>query len=417
MEKTLSPDTQKNFQEFLAKKPQSIQSIQKAALEKAVAIGYPKNKAEEFTFVPTSGFSSYLEEVPQSSAVSVEDTLPQGIKVLSLQEALTRKEESWDVQELQKTYAKNLAQEEDLHSAIAQASSSALFVYIPKGVSVEKAITLSSLSKITGNSVRQDTFVWIYADHGSNTIWNIESKESQVHQNHSYLVQLESKAKIQWVSYLCPLGGKEEVTSHHFDKVSVLLQEDSIFQGIAATALTHSNHLARTAIEAALLGEGSHFEWNSASVVSTKNQSHTYLNIHHAVPRATSKQCFKNVLAGSSRTSVDGTVHVHKDAQETEAEQLINNLMLSDNCKANNKPNLQIYADDVKCAHGATVGQLDADQLFYLQSRGFSLEQAKATLTSSYVEELIEKIDDNSLRTQIAENIANAMKVMVSGGS
>ena len=92
------------------------------------------------------------------------------------------------------------------------------------------------------------------------------------------------------------------------------------------------------------------------------------------------------------RSSFDGTVIVNQGAQLTNSNQLINNLMLSNNCHADNKPNLMIFADDVKCTHGATIGQIDHDQLFYLQTRGLSEKLAKELLTRGFAESIIQTI-------------------------
>ena len=105
-----------------------------------------------------------------------------------------------------------------------------------------------------------------------------------------------------------------------------------------------------------------------------------------------SHQHFKNVVNDEGRSSFDGTVIVNQGAQLTNSNQLINNLMLSNNCHADNKPNLMIFADDVKCTHGATIGQIDDDQLFYLQTRGLSEKLAKELLTRGFAESIIQTI-------------------------
>jgi Fe-S cluster assembly protein SufD len=130
---------------------------------------------------------------------------------------------------------------------------------------------------------------------------------------------------------------------------------------------------------------------NGATVLTGARQSHNFLRIRHLVPHCVSRQHFKSVAADQSKSSVDGTIFVAKNAQQTNAYQLINNLMLSDEARADSKPRLMIHADDVKCSHGATSGKLDPAQQFYLESRGLPPAQARALLTVAFIAEVLEK--------------------------
>jgi Fe-S cluster assembly protein SufD len=132
---------------------------------------------------------------------------------------------------------------------------------------------------------------------------------------------------------------------------------------------------------------------NGVSVLDGKDQVHNFIRIHHEAPQCVSHQHFKNVVNGQARSSFDGTVIVNQGAQLTNSNQLINNLMLSDDCHADNKPNLMIFADDVKCTHGATIGQIDKEQWFYLQTRGLSAKVAKELLTRSFAKSIIQTIE------------------------
>ena len=133
-------------------------------------------------------------------------------------------------------------------------------------------------------------------------------------------------------------------------------------------------------------------ELSGVSVLENDEQSHQFIRVHHEVENCTSRQHFKNIINDRARASFDGTVVVNKGAQLTNSDQLINNLMLSDEGHADCKPNLMIFADDVKCAHGATVGQLEEEQLFYLQTRGVSESVAREILTQSFARSVIQDI-------------------------
>ena len=178
--------------------------------------------------------------------------------------------------------------------------------------------------------------------------------------------------------------------SWHFSKIRVHLNRNARFYSSNASSGTQ---LARHHYEIWLKEEGSELRLNGVSVLDDKEQVHNFIRIHHEAPQCISHQHFKNVVNGHARSSFDGTVVVNPGAQLTSSDQLINNLMLSDDCHANNKPNLMIFADDVKCTHGVTIGQIDEDQWFYLQTRGLSAKAAKELLTRSFAQSIIQTIE------------------------
>ncbi len=178
----------------------------------------------------------------------------------------------------------------------------------------------------------------------------------------------------------------DDAGAWHMEKLRVFQGRDSRFNMLCGSG---GSKLARVHYEIRLQGEGAEASLSNASVLNEQDQSHHFIRIHHESAHTTSHQFFKNVIDGKSRSSVDGTVIVNEGAQLTSSHQLINNLMLSDTAHADNKPNLMIFADDVKCTHGATVGQIDEDQLFYLKTRGLPEDLATKLLTTSFVESLI----------------------------
>ncbi len=182
---------------------------------------------------------------------------------------------------------------------------------------------------------------------------------------------------------------KDDAESWHCSKTRVQLQRDARFFARNASS---GNRLARHHYEVRLKEEGAELHLSGASVLVNQEQVHNFVRVHHEAPHCSSNQLFKNVIDNKGRSSFDGTVIVEKGAQLTNSDQLINNLMLSDESHADNKPNLMIFADDVKCTHGTTVGQIDEDQLFYLKTRGLSQELAKSLLTTSFVASLIQTI-------------------------
>jgi Fe-S cluster assembly protein SufD len=182
---------------------------------------------------------------------------------------------------------------------------------------------------------------------------------------------------------------KDDAESWHCSKTRVQLHRDARFYGRNGSS---GSRLTRHHYEMRLKEEGAELHLSGASVLANQDQVHNFIRIHHEAPHCNSDQLFKNVIDDKGRSSIDGTVIVNKGAQLTNSDQLINNLMLSDEAHSDNKPNLMIFADDVKCTHGTTVGQINEDQLFYLKTRGLSSELAKSMLTTSFVSSLIQTI-------------------------
>jgi Fe-S cluster assembly protein SufD len=184
----------------------------------------------------------------------------------------------------------------------------------------------------------------------------------------------------------------------HFSKSYINLERNSRFYASNASSGTQ---LTRHHYDARLKGEGAELRLNGVSVLDGKEQVHNFIRVHHEVPQCVSHQHFKNIVNGQGRSSFDGTVIVNQHAQLTNSNQLINNLMLSDECHAHNKPNLMIFADDVKCTHGATIGQIDEEQWFYLQTRGLSAKVAKELLTRSFAKSIIQTIEFPEVVTEL----------------
>jgi Fe-S cluster assembly protein SufD len=133
------------------------------------------------------------------------------------------------------------------------------------------------------------------------------------------------------------------------------------------------------------------------------------VSVDHARPRSQSKQLFKGVLADRAKGVFCGRVHVHQDAQQTDAQQSNKNLLLSRSATINSKPVLEIFADDVKCSHGATVGQLDQEALYYLRARGIGKDQARHMLIDAFAAELIDRVRVEPLKPLLSAALADVL--------
>ena len=131
-----------------------------------------------------------------------------------------------------------------------------------------------------------------------------------------------------------------------------------------------------------------------------------HTRIDHIAPHTTSDEAFRGIVGERGRGVFNGKVVVHRGAQGTDARQSSDNLLLSERSEVDTKPELEIYTDDVKCAHGATVGELDAGQLFYLRSRGIDEETARGLLVFAFANELLRRIDVPQLRDRVVSAVA-----------
>jgi Fe-S cluster assembly protein SufD len=197
-------------------------------------------------------------------------------------------------------------------------------------------------------------------------------------------IRAEANAKVDYYKIQ-----NESTSSFHVSGVTVEQHRD-------AEARTHifsfGGALVRNNAQVLLRGSNSHAVLNGLSLLSGKQHVDNATLIHHIEPSAESREHFKGIYAGESRGVFSGTITVEKIAQKTNAFQSNQALLLSSDAGIESRPQLKIWADDVKCTHGATVGQLDADALFYLQSRGISKEAAKAFLVHAFASEVLSSV-------------------------
>lgn len=159
--------------------------------------------------------------------------------------------------------------------------------------------------------------------------------------------------------------------------------------------------LSRTNVYTTLAGDSAEAVMNGLYMVDGKQLVDHQTRIEHVAPNCPSHELYKGILDDKSGAVFNGRIIVRKDAQKTDSKQTNKNLVLSDDAVINTKPELQIHADDVRCTHGATIGQLDAESLFYLQSRGIGKQQARSLLTYAFAQDVIDRIQVPDLREQL----------------
>ncbi|MCC6953059.1 MAG: Fe-S cluster assembly protein SufD, partial [Deltaproteobacteria bacterium] len=159
--------------------------------------------------------------------------------------------------------------------------------------------------------------------------------------------------------------------------------------------------LVRSEINPVMNGEGSECYLNGLTAVGASQHIDNHTVIDHAKPNAFSREIYKGIYDGSARGVFSGTIIVREDAQKTNAIQQNHSILVSENASVDSKPQLKIWADDVKCTHGATVGQLDEHALFYLRSRGIGKETARNMLLHAFASEVIQHVPQESLRESL----------------
>ena len=163
-------------------------------------------------------------------------------------------------------------------------------------------------------------------------------------------------------------------------------------------------------LDVRLTGEGAEANVYGAYVCGGEEKVKIAVDMHHDMPHCNSRQLFKGIAGGVSKVDFYGKIIVAQDAQRTEAYQENHNLLLSDGAKVDTKPQLEIYADDVKCSHGATIGRLSEEEQFYMRSRGITLEDAKVLQMISFIAPVLENIpetDRESVALQFEDAIRN----------
>ena len=159
-----------------------------------------------------------------------------------------------------------------------------------------------------------------------------------------------------------------------------------------------------------LNGEGAEANLYGAYVCSEDQRVNIAVDMHHQVSHCNSRQLFKGIAGGRSKVDFYGKVIVAQDAQQTQAYQENHNILLSDDARVNTKPQLEIYADDVKCSHGATIGRLNEEEQFYMRSRGITLEDAKVLQMISFLAPVFEAISDEAQREDISFKLESAIR-------
>jgi Fe-S cluster assembly protein SufD len=201
---------------------------------------------------------------------------------------------------------------------------------------------------------------------------------------------------------------RESLASFHLAATFVHLTRSSTF---TSRAITFGGKIARNDIHAVLDGEGAECTLNGLYLADGESLVDTHTTIDHAKPHCPSHEVYKGILAGKSRAVFNGKIIVRQDAQKTDAKQTNKALLMSGEATINTKPQLEIFADDVKCTHGAAIGQLDEDQLFYLRARGLAEIDARSLLIHAFAGQVVDGIRIDAVRERVMQVMEDKLQL------
>jgi Fe-S cluster assembly protein SufD len=409
-----------------------INTFRKSAIEKYNSLGIPDRKNEAYRYTNLDAFfrheyKNYFIPVP-SDFVKAEKfrcdindldahglvllngfyptlndklrQLPSGVWIGSLNEAAKRFPDL-----IEKHYGRYATSETDglVHLNTAMASDG-VFVYVPKGVAPDKPVQVVNL---------------------------VESDVDMFNQ-HRNLIIVEESAEITLIICDHTLSPQKFLTNAvtevfvgenaHFDIIRVQNEHNNACKitntfihqeknsSASSNNITLHGGLIRNSTYHYLRGEGAQSSSYGLYLADKWQHVDNFVNVEHLAPNCSSNQLFKGVIDDMATAAFNGRIYVAKDAQGTIAYQKNNNILLTDDAKMDSKPQLEIYANDVKCSHGATVGQLDENAMFYLQSRGIDKKEARLMLMFGFAHEVIDHIKIAPLRERMDNLLMQRLK-------
>ena len=341
--------------------------------------------------------------------LSLLGALPDGVEAGSLAEEISVRPE---------TIQPHLLRYPDLgHDAFSLLNTAFLedgaYVHIRKGALVKEPICLLFVSTGDGSPGGAPAM-----SHPRNLIVAEENSQATIVEDY---VSLDGGAALSnTVTMLA--AGDHTVLSHYMiereNKQAFNVSTLRIEQGRSADIASHSvllgGGLVRNNVHPVLAGEGGECLINGLFIGTGDQHLDNYMLVEHASPRCSSRQFYNGILDERASGVFHGRIIVHPDAQKTDAKQTNRNLLLSDEAQINTKPQLEIYADDVKCTHGATIGQIEADALFYLRSRGIDEVSARQLLLVAFAGECLDRMKPGPIRRHV-EGLINSSLSEIAG--
>lgn len=279
-----------------------------------------------------------------------------------------------------------------------------LFIYVPDGVFVEESIQLIKMVNAAKKLMINTRNLVILGKNSRLSLMHCD--DSVNHQ--SSLINTVSEIFVGENATL------DLYKLQNINDVTCLINSTSVWQSrnsrVKVNVITLNGGTIRNELNVDLQGEGAEADLNGIYLMDKKQQVDNQVFVNHAVPHCNSSELFKGILDEESTAIFNGYIHVNKDAQKTNAFQRNNNILMTPDAKVDTMPFLEIYADDVKCSHGATIGQLDNEAMFYLRQRGINEKDARLLLMYAFAAEVTDKIDITPLRVNIEDMVKKRLR-------
>ncbi len=404
-----------------------LHPLRKQAFERFVELGFPTTKLEEWKYTSVAPIARLqfqparyvdnltaerLSDFPVADIAFDQECsrlvfvnghfsrklssldLPQGVKAISLAEAVCTENE------IVKAHLARYAKRENAAQAFVALNTAFIedgaFIEIPDNLILDRPVFLLFVSTAGEQPM---------ASHPRNLI--VVGNNSQASIIEGY-VGIEDK--IYFVNAVTEIVAGENAVVEHYK-----LQHESLSAFHVATVQAHQarssnfvSHsisfggaLVRNDTNSTLDGEGAQCTLNGLYLTAGNQHVDNHTMIDHARPHGTSRELYKGILDGNSTAIFNGSIVVRKDAQKTDARQTNKNLLLSEEATVNSKPQLEINADDVKCSHGTTIGHLEEDSIFYLRSRGIGEEQSRNLLIFAFANDVLGQMKVESVRARL----------------
>src|ERR1017187_1402438 len=342
-----------------------------------------KAALEKYIFAHLPGARLVFVNGYYSPALSSVHGLPDGVRVSNLTAALVADSES-----IKKQFCLYALTDDNAFAALNQAFfTDGGFVSIPAGVSVAEPIQIIFISTAqqSGETIQPRNLIIAGADSRATVIESYISRDNTAYFTNAVTeIVAGDNAALEHVKFQ-----DEADAAFHLSTIAAQLGRAS---NVSVHSFALGAKLSRTNIRTKLAGEGLECILNGLYLTRGEQLADHHMIVEHAQPHCASHEYFNGILDDKSKGVFHGRILVREIAQKTDAKQTNKNLLLSDDATADTKPQLEIYADDVKCTHGATIGQLNEESIFYLRSRGLGTGTARRMLIHAFAGEIIERI-------------------------
>jgi Fe-S cluster assembly protein SufD len=369
--------------------PEWLRALRGRAADTLREQGLPTKRTEAWRFTPVRSVANAEFSTAEESAPSLVSTVPEGVTVRSLRQVLQAQPELLEGR-------LDLGGAPTHFAALNTALfSDGLWIDVPAGVAIEAPIELAHAIRTSSErGVAYPRVLITIGDHAELTLIETYAGEEVGQLINSVIeVDLGRNAKMSHVRV-------HENAGLQVGRVDVRQEADSLYR---STVVTLGGALLRFDVRCLLQGKGAECQLDGAYLIDGEDHVDHHTLVEHRAAHCRSAQTYRGIVSGKGTAVFDGIVVVHRDAQKTEAHQENRNLLLSETATVHTKPHLEIDADDVVCSHGATVGSLDEDQLFYLRARGVPEELAHSMLTYAFLKSIVDRVSDEPTRVRMRE--------------